>query len=287
MVVAKWFGFGAFLVSSVAAAQDAPPESVTSTPSFLLADRQDSVSRIGLDAEYLLLSNAPDITLTRFDAHAQFVNPATRFGSYVNVPIALATGSMMQDTLVLGNIEAGGLYVLEMSPNVGLALHAGLTLPTAPAMDDGDWLFGAAAGSMRPSDMYQVLPKSSSMRMGISPLIRDGQFFARLDLGFDANLYLPGADDNAHPAIHADAAVGFDLGTLNASVMGEVSTLYIFSEQDTSNNTEMSSNPSVAAVSVRGHSGSVQPYGGFVLPLEKSMRDVLDGALVVGLDGTL
>jgi hypothetical protein len=289
----KAIGLVVILSSSVVAAQDAPATDtpapaeapaapLTSTPHFLLADSHDATSSVGIGADYMVLAGDADGHAWRLDARLQTVNAVSHLGFYLHVPISMLTGTEYEDTTALGNIEAGGIFVADLgSPTVGLVLHAGITAPTAPTvtMEAEPAFLGVLTGLMRPSDLYVTLPRSSTARFGISSLVRSGDVFARFDLGFDANLYFASSDDTLDPAIHIDGGLGFDLGTMNAALMIELSALHIFgdaSEQDT--------NISSAAVSVRGHSGKAEPYVGVSIPLDKEVRDIFDAGVIFGID---
>ena len=265
------------VASSNASAEPLDAISPTATPHFVVADGQDAEMHAGLQTQYFVVDGQGDGQLWRMDAHLNLVNPGSRIGAYAHLPLTF-TEETSEDEAAVGNLEVGGIYVPELAnASFGLSLHAGITAPTAP--EDTSAMLGFLAGGMRPGDRYVTLPKSSTLRFGVSPLLHSGDVFARFDVGLDINLYVAGSDEPVDPAMHVNAGLGLDLGTMNAALMAEVSTLHVFGDA-------RDMNTSVAALSVRGHSGQVEPYLGVALPLDKQLRETFDAGIVFGLDVT-
>jgi hypothetical protein len=162
------------------------------------------------------------------------------------------------------------------SPGVGVVLRGGLTLPTVDDDDDGA-LVGFLASYLRPTDLYAQLPRAMSLRLSASPMIRSGQFFARLDAGLDINVYHDGPGDNADPAILINVGAGFDLG--NAAIMGEITTLAVTGDGGDS--------LTAAALSARFDAGSVTPYVSLLIPVDDDISEFFDAGLVLGLDAKM
>lgn len=252
----------------------------TRAPGFVTMLRQDANSRVGADLTYFVFDNDTDATLLRFDIHGQYVDPVSGAGFYAQVPIAYLTGAGSsvsgsgESETAVGGIELGGIYIPKLStPGLGLVLRAGLTLPNAP--DDDSGLIGLIATFMRPIDVYAQFPKASTLRLGVSPIIRSGQFFARADLGLDVNVYVD-EGDTVDPGLVVDVGVGIDLGS--AAIMGEITTLAVTGDGGDSLTS--------AAISARG-TGSVQPYGALLIPVDDDVSDVFDLGLLFGVEGRL
>lgn len=270
------------LTTGVAHADDdvPPAAEATAAPGFVNLDRQDAASRAGGDVTYLALDSESDVTLLRIDLHGHYVDPKTGFGGYAQVPIATYFGDGESGS-AFGNLEIGGIFVPKLkSPEVGVVLHAGITLPTGPSPNDEDGIVGAVAGYLRPADLYQVIPRSATLRLGASPMVRSGKVFGRVDLGLDVNLYIDDGDSefsqDVDSAAHFAVGGGLDLG--GAAVMGELSVLRIFEDDAES--------LVVGAVSVRGTGPKIQPYGALSIPLSPDdLGDVIDLGLTAGVEG--
>lgn len=258
-----------------AAAQGVDEPLPSAAPGFSLIERFDRISRAGGDFTYYFLGgNSSDASIVRLDVHAHYVKADTGWGGYLQLPVVIVTGDSSEAGI--GNVELGGIYLPKLSTSgVELVLHAGLTLPTA---DDGvDALAVLVAGRLRPTDLYATLPRSSTLRLGVSPLFRTGKVFARLDLGMDLNLYAT-ADNEHAPAFHLNLGGGAIIGA-GVAIMAELSMLTISGDNGDSF--------AVAAVSVRGDMPGVQPYAALLLPLEDDVSDFIDLGLMAGLEAKL
>ena len=269
---------GSLVVPAAALAQPVPEPATA--PGFVQIDRYDATSVAGGDLTYIALDGSDD-TVVRFQLGGRFVDPASRFGGYINLPITYASGNN-QSLTGIGNLEVGGLMIPKLgSGSTTLALHAGITLPTGSDGDDAFAnLFGAFA---RPQDLYLALPGATTVRIGASPMFRSGNVFGRIDLGLDINLDVKGSDEKANPLMHLNAGVGVDLGTV--ALMGELSNVYVFSGDQGGD--IILSPINVFAISARMHSGRAMPYVSLVVPLDDDSGEVIDFGLTLGVEARL
>jgi hypothetical protein len=259
------------VVTGNAAADDLAP-TPAEAPGFVTMLRQDAVSRAGADLTYFVLDGG-DATLLRLDMHGHYVHAASGAGVYAQLPIAFLSDSGESET-VLGGAEVGGIYIPQLaSDQVGLVLRGGVTLPT---VDDSDTaLVGLYASFLRPTDIIGQIPQSSWLRLSASPIIRSGQYFARMDAGVDINIYNDDGD-NIDPVLLLNFGAGADLGS--AAIMVELTTIIVTEETDESITS--------AAVSVRG-TGSVQPYAALLLPIDNDVNSLFDLGILAGVEGRL
>ena len=259
----------ALLVPAVAAAD---PEH------FVTIDRQDDSSRAGAELSYLFLAGNGDTTAMRFDVHGQYVDPANGIGGYVSVPVGYASGGGDSDQ-ALGDVEVGAIYAVRLAnPNTKLILHGGLTLPTEKSSLTSAEI-GALAFSSRLADFYQVIPEGTSLRLGVSPIIHQGQLFARADFGLDANLD-DSESETAAAVLRFQFGAGVDLG--GATLMVESSNLYV-----TDKNGSSGGWINTGALSARFDAGGVSPYGALVLGLDDDVRSLMHEAITVGIEGNI
>jgi hypothetical protein len=83
--------------------------------------------------------------------------------------------------------------------------------------------------------------------------------------------------------MHANAGVGVDLGG-GLDIMGEVVNLYDIGDTDSMTGTSWID---AAALSLRLHSGSLQPYAALVLPLDDDASSLMTAALTIGIEGSM
>jgi hypothetical protein len=270
------------LVDPLLAHAEEPTVDAARSPGFVQIDRYDATSVAGGDLTYVSLDGiGEDVTVMRFQLGGRYVDPASQFGGYVNLPITYASGD--GDSLTaIGNIELGGL----MLPRIGdsstaMVVHGGITLPTGSDGEDAFAnLFGAFA---RPQDIYLALPKATTVRLGLSPMFRNGNVFGRADLGIDINLDVDGEGDEADPLMRLNVGVGVDLGSV--AVMGELSNLYVFNDDEGDSIGDKMIN--VFALSARFNAGSAMPYASLLVPLDDDSSDVIDLALTLGVEARL
>ncbi len=243
-------------------------------PLFVTLDRQDLESRAGVELTYI----SPEMTdkaLLRFDVHGHYVDETARAGGYVTLPMAYVTGDPGEGAV--GNLELGGIYVpdLSASTTTTLVLHGGVVLPTA--RDEGPGAFvGVAAGYVRPHDIYQTIPKTTTVRGGLATLIRGSDTVqVRFDGGVDVDVD-GGAEDGVTPAVHVNAGVGF-LVSETASLAFELATMTTFLDVDSETN-------AVGALAFRVDADRVLPYLAVVVPFDDQSSSLVDIAFAVGLD---
>jgi hypothetical protein len=249
-------------------------------------DRFDASSKFGGELSYLFPNHTTgSVTALRAELHGQYVDPASGFGAYAQLPVGYVRESdmgMTQSGTGLGDLELGGLYVPHVAnPDLAIVLRAGITLPSGSTGSDAETA-NLAAAFTRLNDYYLAVPGGLSGRFSGSLLARSGKLFVRADLGLDAN---KSADGNANvdAVVHLNAGVGADLGG-GLDIMGEVVNLY---DTGDNGNTSGSSWINAAAVSMRLYTGTVQPYAALVLPLDDDASSLMTAALTVGLEGTL
>lgn len=270
-------------IPRIAAADAVVPADAAHSPGFVQIDRYDGTSVAGADVTFVKIDDSvtDDVTLLRFQLGGRFLDKASGFGGYVNLPITYASGND-DSTTGIGNIEVGGLMLTKLGDeSTRLVLHGGITIPSANGTDD-DGSFANAFGSLaRPQDVYLAAPKGTTLRFGASPLYRNGNVFGRVDLGIDINLDADGSGDN-DPIVHLNAGVGVDLG--NVALMGELSNVYIFSDGDGDLADRLIN---VMALSARFDAGTVFPYVSLMIPLDDNSSTAVDLAVTAGLEAKL
>jgi hypothetical protein len=243
---------------------DEPIEAdATHSPGFVTIDRFDAVSRVGAELSYLFVKGT-SLTYSRIEPHVQYVDRTTGMGAYASVPITYGTNASG-----LGDLELGGLSAPPLHPNIGVVFRAGITVPSGSTSDASAStnLIGALS---RIGDSSLAIPKGTSLRLGVSPLVRWGPVFARADVGFDANLSSEVPSDNV---IRINAGLGCDFEQV--AVMGELADVHAFGHAGWIQ---------TAAVSLRAKLGVFQPYASLVFPVPLDSSGVIDGALTVGLE---
>lgn len=263
----------AFVAAVVVLGASAP---ALARPVFVTLDRQDLESRAGAEVSLVSLENNDD-ALYRLDVHGHYVNAATRAGGYLALPLSYITGDTKN--AVLGNLEVGGIYVPDVgSATTDLVLHVGVLLPTAREQGAGAFV-GVAGGYARPTDIYQTLPETTALRIGVSPLIRVSPTTTlRIDTGLDVDID-GGFEDNVSPALHINFGVGFRANE-TTSLAFELATQTFIYDDDTETNT-------VGALALRFDADRVLPYIALVVPIDDGSSSVIDIALTLGLEGRL
>ncbi|HTR53005.1 MAG TPA: hypothetical protein VMJ10_20060 [Kofleriaceae bacterium] len=282
------------LAPAVVFAQGAPPPYYTTLPpstsdaghdpGFVTMDRFDASTRFGAELSYLFPDHiSGDLTAARADLHGQYVDPRSGLGVYGALPMAYvsasAPGSPSMSYTAIGDLELGGLYLPRMmTPNVALVLRAGIALPTG-ASGMNEELSNTLGAFTRLDDLYLSIGGGLSGRFSGSLLVRQGQLFARIDGGIDANKSNSN-QGNIDAVAHFNAGAGIDVGQL--AVMGEFVNLY---DVGSTSNASGSSWIDAAALSIRFHSGQLQPYAAFVIPLDDDANALMSYALTVGIEG--
>lgn len=249
----------------------------TRSPGFPVIDRLDGSSRIGLDVLGMVLDE--DVAgstrlLLHAEAHARYVNPATGLGVYAQLPFSyLSGGNGLGTRSDFGDPEIGAIFAARAQDSgFGAILHAGITLPLGESSDAAG--IGTAAGFLAMPAIYSSVPGGTTLKIGVSPVLRSGSLFARLDFGFDWNL---SADDaTVGKAFHVNAGVGVDLGNVSLAFESENTTL-------TSDNGGNGTTLNALAASLRFTDRGVSPYGALTIPIDEDLKGITVG-ITAGLD---
>lgn len=269
---------------TLALAQEAPAQDPLRSPGFTTIDRFDQNSRVGVEASYNLYdidANDTDLLGLRFELHGHYVDPASGFGGYGQLPIGFASvdgpgGNDDESATGVGNFELGGLYMKQVANLLGIVGRAGLVLPTSSDdPDDADKIFASTITSgARITDLVNVYPGGTALRFSGSALVRAGKLFARGDLGFDIVLAEPDGVDYDN-VIRFNAGLGYDGGGF--AVGGE---LALASANDSATN---------IALFGRFAAGPASPYLAIIFPLEPDLVPGIEltAAFTFGLDVNL
>lgn len=265
-----------------------PPQQV-SPPGFVTLDHMDATTHGGVEFSYLVPNGSDGLseTIMRFEAHAEYVDHDSGIGGYVQMPISYfseSAGSVLpgESATGIGDLEIGGLYLRDFSQyGVVVVGHGGVSIPTA-STSELDHFANYAASVSRIADVYLSLPRSTAVRLGLSPIWRSGRIFARVDLGLDLDA---GAADNQRydTALRADLGVGVIVDQI--SVTAEMTNAYDYTQSSTAQ--AMPSGSSwidTAALAVRFRWGHVEPYAAVVAPLESDSHAIMNLAITAGID---
>jgi hypothetical protein len=263
------------VLEGVAVADEvAPPPDANKPPGWLLIERLDGNSAAGGDVTYMLLDGDGDTPVMRVDLHGRYVHPRRRLGGYIDVPVAVETGSG-NDTAGIGDIELGGLFLPRFtSPEFGMTVHVGLTLPTGNTDKSG--VLNLLAAYARPEDLILSLPHGTSLRIGASPTFRSGNVFAKVAVGVDVNIDQTG-DQDADSVFRLGFGFGVDIGSF--AVTAEISNL--FPTNDAADTL------AVGALGIRVPLGMYHPYAAVIIPLEDDTQAVYEVAVTAGLEVAL
>lgn len=274
---------GAVEPGTVQPAAGAAPAGEADPPGFVVIDRLDASSRIGIDLSYIAVKG-DGTTLLRAELSARYVDPTTALGGYVQVPFAFArlsrgntgdTGDTMTD---LGNVEIGGIYAPRLAAaDLRLILHAGITLPTGEAYPES--IVGTVANAARLGEFFNSAPEAMTLKLGVSPVLRRGVFFTRINLGFDRNLEVKSG--TVPDVIHVAAGAGVDLG--RAAVMLEWATMVALDERFDNGTRFEGFTLNQLAVSARWR-GPVSPFAAVVVPMDDDLRDLVKVTLTAGAE---
>jgi hypothetical protein len=264
-------------------------------PAFVTLDRVDGTSRAGADISYAYfdtsLNGGESLIPLRLNPYGQYIDPASGFGGYAQIPISYVTTSESSTSVTgIGDLEVGGIYIPKLaSPNTAVVVHAGLTLPTGSTalVTESGSSANTICSVARVDDLYLGVPRGVSLRIGVSPILRSGRVFARADLAVDASFYQQRGSAQAANILRVNGAIGVDLGAVALSA--EVVNLYISASnfgQDFGSNWIDS-----GALAARFDAAGTQPYVAVVFPLDKDSHDQpvgkFDAALTVGLAAQL
>jgi hypothetical protein len=273
-------------IASTASADDIAEPHLPAPPSFVTLDRQDPVSRGGVELSYFVPNTASDAsaTLMRFEGHAQYVDRDSGIGGYAQLPISYLSetvGTESDSETGIGDLEVGALYLRDFSRfNVIVVGHGGVSIPTGSSSDQAHFANFAASVSRLP-DLYLSLPRSLAVRLGVSPIWSSGRVFARADFGLDVDS--SGDGRRYDTAIRVDAGIGVMLDPV-------VLTAEMANDYDYTPSTAMMSDASgsswidTAAIAARLLLGHAEPYAAIVVPIDSDSHAVMDLAITVGVD---
>jgi hypothetical protein len=241
---------------------------------------------MGIESSYLLPANVASgesVTALAFNLHAQYVDAHLGVGGYAQLPLSYvddSQGGQSNSNSGVGDIELGGIYAPPTGGSpVSIILRAGLVLPTgSTGMGGAANIVGALS---RLTDFYLAIPGGLSGRLSGHVLVRQGAFFARADLGIDAN---KSANMNADfdSILHANGGVGYEAGQV--AVMAESVNMFVFGNS----NTDFGSSwINEGAVSARYRAGKVEPYLAVIFPLDHDSNQIINAVVTVGVDGVL
>lgn len=269
---------GASAASAAVPGGSAGADDPTTHSDFVVIDQLDGSSAAGLQISYFTLPSevrdAP--TLLRIAAHARYVDPGTGLGAYVRVPFAYASSTGDTDSITdVGDIELGGMFASRQNAGgLGVLLRAGVTLPTGESQPAAT--VGTLGNFLAMPDLYNSLPGGTTLKLGVSPVVRSGPVFARIDLGLDWNL--DAKDATIGKALHWNFGLGIDLG--GGSVMLESENTTLFSDRDMVD----AASVDAFAISARFHGRSASPYFALVLPLDDDLKDVVGLMITAGVE---
>lgn len=214
-----------------------------------------------------------DGTFLRFDLYGQYMAQVgeNRLGAYATMPIVRTFGTSGDEETAVGNLELGGAFATAASPATDIVLRGGLVLPTADE-DDGIGIVLSSYGRL--TDAFTSLPDFTWLRLSGSALHHAAPYFLRVDLGFD----VPFADDeDIDGLLRINAAAGFDLDTV--VLLGELATVGIIGGDSDGDERFLHT----LALTVRGRGQTFSPGVSLVVPLDDSLNDFLDFAVVAGV----
>ena len=239
---------------------------------FAVLDRQDASSRAGVEVTWVGVGVARRVTLLRFDPHVAYVEPKLGLGGYVHVPLTVLSDGGATDA-GLGGLELGGIFARALTPELSGVAHVAVVLPTASA---GAVEANTVASIARLPDLVLAVPKATTVRVGVSPVVRTRGVFARADLGVDLNLTAD-QPEREPLMLHVAGGVGYD------SPAGLVA-------METAHLRLGGASPrwlDVIAISARFHTGTFHPYVSIVLPLDADATASVTAAATLGVDAQL
>lgn len=251
-------------------------------PSFVTLDRGDGASRIGIETSLSTTTYASDpvsrSTVWRSELYGQYVH-ASGLGGYVKLPLSYANHQDDKDkdgegSLRTHNAEVGALYALRLAPAYGVVAQAGLVLPTLN--DDRLFRYRLAFDGSRAADaLLSSASKVTAARLSVSPMLRAGGLFARLDLGVDVVISSKEVESSSRlPTVIARAGFGAGHVWGKLAAMAELATY----------NTTRDGSLETVALSGRFGVGAYRPYAALILPFDNRQVDL---AVTVGIDSWL
>ncbi|HEX4452944.1 MAG TPA: hypothetical protein VH143_18850, partial [Kofleriaceae bacterium] len=257
-------------IAATANADDIAEPHLPAPPSFVTLDRQDPVSRGGVELSYFVPNTASgaSATLMRFEGHAQYVDRDSGIGGYAQLPISYLSetaGTDSDSETGIGDLEVGALYLRDFSRfGVIVVGHGGVSLPTGSTSDQAHFANFAASVSRLP-DLYLSLPRSTAIRLGVSPLWQSGRVFARADFGLDVDS--SGDGRRYDTALRIDAGLGVMLDPV--ALTAEMTNDYDYTPSSTMTTEATGSSwIDTVAIAARLVLGHVEPYAALVVPID-------------------
>lgn len=275
------FAFAFALVALVGT----PGRASAQATEFATLDRQSSATDVGASFDYLFVNHdkVPNTSAYRFDVFGQFVDEASGFGGYLQLPITHASVeadippfAIRGSATGLGDLELGGIYLIRSRrPDTQFVLHAGLALPTNPSSND-QAAASELGGLVRITDIAQTIPAGTTLRAGFSPIWHRGQLVARLDIGLDFNLAIASNHNTLPPLLKLNGGIGF--ANEQFAILGELTNTFITGDANDGGDRTLDE----AAVTVKIFLSEVASVSAsLILPLEEDTRK-LDAALQFG-----
>ena len=150
----------------------------TSFGQLATLDRQgpDSIALIQLDT--VLDTRFDELErYNRLDLYGQYV--IGEVGAYANVPIGWTEVHLGDDQVVIGNVEVGAVYAMDL-PTLSVTLHGGVLLPTL-----SETVQRPLVSLGRLTDTGAFVENTMALRFGGIVRINAGILFAQADLGLD------------------------------------------------------------------------------------------------------
>ena len=276
--------FGTMILAARSGAVSAQPIH-NGPPTPMAMDRQDGISRIGLQLGFGFFDEPPntDITALGAQAYGQYMTPSG-FGVYGILPfnyLSIEVGNQDESESAIGGIELGGIYVVP-GHQIDWVLHGGLVLPTASDDNDGP-ISGIATNGfgsfMRINDILLAYPELTALRLGVSPVLRQGQLVLRFDGAIDVPLAADGEEPD--PLVRLNVGGGLDTGSF--ALLGEL--VNVISTEDNDNNDNDVIN--VLGITGRFMLGAFEPGVQIGFPLDDELNDLMDWYRAVSLQGAL
>ena len=245
---------------------------------------------VALGWSFLEDSDQVDFTGLRLDVHGEWLAPDLGIGGYAVLPVSY--GRIDPDVgpnnaeWTLGDAELGAVARRTLMPELDLAAHVGVTLPTAPqttlSSDEITGFANSFAIWARPGDLAQSYPEATFVRAAVSPVHVTRTWFARADLGVDVPVH-SGAGDDLTTLGRLNGAIGARVG--GGAAMVEVVNLIAIEEPERETSDRW--------LSFLGLTGAFnldrawQPLASLVVPLDDEVNDAVGMALLVGVEAAL
>jgi hypothetical protein len=229
---------------------------------YATLDRLDGHDTLGVSAGYFSIRGPQWM---RFDLHGEAVGERG-FGGYVAAPAVFESNDSGVTSQAFGGVEVGVEWA-----KVGPIIHLGVVLPTASVGTDAL----APAMIARPTDYAQMIPNTTTVRLGMSFGFRSCFIFGRFDLGADAPIIADDSNGNVPGLlVRGGAAIGFDDGSY--TVTFELSGVLTTGE----NSTDYEALATM--LRFRTH-GLARPYLAAIVPLDRT-RSEPQSIVMAGID---